>query len=137
MPFSWATASSIRCPLVHDPGSQRARDDVSIPQLRHLAVGIPFPTSLFHALAQVQFGKIDTHRYRHVIGETRGGRVPVVLGDDEFHGLEPFPALRINRASAIASRRSVFTRSPGFRGISDGATTWQANPFRVRYRYSQ
>jgi hypothetical protein len=45
--------------------------------------------------------------------------------------------LRIERASATASRRSVFTRSPGFRGISDGATPWQLNPFRVRYRYNQ
>ena len=27
--------------------------------------------------------------------------------------------------------------SPALRGISDGATTWHANPFRVRYRYNQ
>ena len=40
--------------------------------------------------------------------------------------------LRIERAKVIASRRSVFTRSPAFRGINEGATTWQAKPFPVR-----
>ena len=95
MPFGLATASSIRCPLVHDPGLPRERDGVSIPRLPPLAVGIPLPTSLFHALAQFHFGKVDTHGHRRVIGETRGGRVPVALGDDELHGLEPLPALRI------------------------------------------
>jgi hypothetical protein len=35
---------------------------------------------------------------------------------------------RSNRASCSAARRFVFTRSPGLRGISDGATTEHACP---------
>ena len=35
---------------------------------------------------------------------------------------------RSSRASDSASRRSVFTRSPALRGISDGATTLQRAP---------
>ena len=42
-------------------------------------------------------------------------------------GLEPTPTTvhprRCNLARLIASRRSVLTRSPGLRGINDGATT--------------
>jgi hypothetical protein len=39
---------------------------------------------------------------------------------------------RASRASVMASRLSVFTRSPGRRGISEGAITKQGSPFRVR-----
>jgi hypothetical protein len=35
---------------------------------------------------------------------------------------------RCSLASTRASRRSVFTRSPAFIGISDGATTTQSCP---------
>ena len=38
------------------------------------------------------------------------------------------------RTSFAASRRSVLTRSPGFRGISDGAQTMQWYPFAVNWR---
>jgi hypothetical protein len=41
---------------------------------------------------------------------------------------------RISRARWIASRRSVFTRSPAFFGISEGATTQQTSPLFVRSR---
>ena len=33
---------------------------------------------------------------------------------------------RSSRARLVASRRLVFTRSPGLRGMSDGATTWHS-----------
>jgi hypothetical protein len=39
---------------------------------------------------------------------------------------------RIRRASYTALRRSVFTRSPAFLGMSEGATTQQTWPLFVR-----
>jgi hypothetical protein len=39
---------------------------------------------------------------------------------------------RIKRASVIASRRLVLTRSPGFLGINEGAMPQQTGPFWVR-----
>jgi hypothetical protein len=42
--------------------------------------------------------------------------------------------LRSRRASLVASRRSVFTRSPGLRGTSEGATTRQCTPRWVKWR---
>jgi hypothetical protein len=39
-------------------------------------------------------------------------------------------------ATETTSADACCAWSPGFRGISDGATTWQAQPFRVGYRYS-
>ena len=39
-----------------------------------------------------------------------------------------FTPARNSLACVVASRRSVLTRSPGRRGISDGATTMQAYP---------
>ena len=71
MPFGLARVSRIRCPLVYDAGFQLQRGDVSIPQIPHLTVAIPLPRGLFHALAQVHFGKVDTHGHRRVIRETR------------------------------------------------------------------
>ncbi len=43
---------------------------------------------------------------------------------------------RCSLASIMASRRSVFTRSPAFIGISDGATTTQSCPSLVSKRCS-
>ena len=43
---------------------------------------------------------------------------------------------RSSRASRLASRLSVLTRSPGRRGISDGATTSQATPIEASSRCS-
>ena len=37
-------------------------------------------------------------------------------------------------ARLIASRRSVLIRSPGLRGINDGATTMHSCPARVNWR---
>lgn len=44
------------------------------------------------------------------------------------------PPLRCSLAGTAASRRSVFTRSPAFIGISQGTTTWQScpSPFSCR-----
>ena len=42
---------------------------------------------------------------------------------------------RCSRARVRASRRFVFTRSPGLRGTSDGATTVQAWPRAVTWRW--
>jgi hypothetical protein len=39
-----------------------------------------------------------------------------------------------SRASIIASRRSVFTRSPERLGIDDGARTSQSTPWEIRCR---
>src|SRR5215510_7915069 len=44
---------------------------------------------------------------------------------------------RSSRANCTASRRSVFTWSPAFFGIWEGATTQHLRFFFVRYRYSQ
>jgi hypothetical protein len=44
---------------------------------------------------------------------------------------------RISRARCRASRRAVVTRSPGFWGIKEGATTQQPEPFCSRERESQ
>ena len=41
------------------------------------------------------------------------------------HGAQFAGAMQARQTKA--SRRSVFTRSPGFFGISDGATTWQSS----------
>src|SRR5882724_1051082 len=95
MPFGSGTASSIGCQLLRDPGFQPERDDVSVPQLPHPAVGIPPSTCLFDALPQVYFGKVNAHGHLCVIDETRRWRVPVALRDDQLHGLEPLLALRI------------------------------------------
>ena len=81
--------------LLHDPGLQCERDDVSVPQLPRLAAGILGPSRLFHALPQLHFGKAHTHGHQRVIGEARRGRVPIALCDDELDGLEPRLALRI------------------------------------------
>lgn len=43
---------------------------------------------------------------------------------------------RCSRASAVASRRSVLTRSPGLRGTRLGATTTQSWPRSRRCRYT-
>jgi hypothetical protein len=50
---------------------------------------------------------------------------------EPFGGSEPrggFGGRLASRAISIASRRSVFTRSPGFFGITDSATTRQSKP---------
>jgi hypothetical protein len=41
---------------------------------------------------------------------------------------------RLRRASVSASRRLVWTRSPGFGGMNEGAITQQTCPFLVRER---
>ena len=43
-------------------------------------------------------------------------------------------AARCNLARLIASRRSVLTRSPGLRGINDGATTTHSCPAPLSWR---
>jgi hypothetical protein len=43
---------------------------------------------------------------------------------------------RCNRLSVLASLRSVFTRSPVFLGISDGATTSHCCPRSINCRYT-
>jgi hypothetical protein len=43
---------------------------------------------------------------------------------------------RCNLASVVASRRLVFTRSPGRLGISDGATTLQSWPSPLSSRWT-
>jgi len=60
------------------------------------------------------------------------GTVQFVLVDipEAKHGTE-----RMGLARLVASRRSVLMRSPGFRGINDGATTTHSWPLSVNCQW--
>src|SRR6266852_5023863 len=95
MLLALAMASCMRCSLVRDPALQLEGADVGVPKLPRLSGGIPLSARLLYALAEVQFGKAHAYGHECVIGEARRRGVPIALGDDQLHGLEPLPEGRI------------------------------------------
>src|SRR5437899_747004 len=85
----------VRCLLFYNTGLQLERDDLRVAQLPHLATPIPLSASPLHLVPNLYFGKTHTHSHNRVIRKTRRWRVPLALGNDQLHSLEPLLLLRI------------------------------------------
>ncbi len=89
------------------------------------------PRLAFEAQVVAQQERLDPDAVSaHVVGRrmSRPDQVAQSLVQRVRHPDDVNSPARNRRASAIASRRSFLIRSPGFRGVSEGAQTRQANP---------
>jgi hypothetical protein len=111
-------------------GRRRTDHLREIPAMRVVPVG---PTDIVQAEPEQEAFQPEL---RILQGEPCGVAGPTQIADRFILDVGTYTRVRSpdrsNRASSTASRRSVFTLSPGFLGMSDGATTWQAKPLPVR-----
>src|SRR6266849_249860 len=88
-------ASTIGCGFVDDAAVQANRDHTIVAQPPDPPLWIPRYTGLLHPFAECHVGKGHTEPDDLVVCEARRWRFPIAFGDDELHGFEPLPPLRI------------------------------------------
>jgi hypothetical protein len=82
---------------------------------------------------RVKIGDFNASDYTFTQSVSRLVYTATTEGGQKYVGLANASA-ESRRASSLASRRSVLTRSPGLRGMSDGATITQSIPRRWKKR---
>ncbi|MBK5926564.1 hypothetical protein CCR87_04205 [Rhodobaculum claviforme] len=73
-------------------------------------------------------------RNRLARNQALGRRGQLTVWFDPATTWQAAPTAKTRPRSITASRRSVFTRSPAFTGISGGATSMQSCPISTRWR---
>jgi len=77
------------CPFAGDAGIEAERGYAIVAQVPDPSLRVPRPAGLLDLCARLDVGKGDTEGHDVVRRESNPRRLPIALGDDDLHGLQP------------------------------------------------